>query len=59
MGKTAFCLNLAQNAAYKTKTPIMFFSRNVPHSACNKAFVFWKRVNGNKLRTGMSDEEDW
>jgi replicative DNA helicase len=60
MGKTAFCLNLAQNAAYKTKTPIMFFSLEMSHTQlvtrllCSEA-----RVNGNKLRTGMVDEEDW
>ncbi len=60
MGKTAFCLNIAQYAAYKNRTPVLFFSLEMSHTQlvtrllCSEA-----RVNGNKLRTGMVDEADW
>ena len=60
MGKTAFCLNIAQYAAYKNRTPVLLFSLEMPHTQlvtrllCSEA-----RVNGNKLRTGMVDESDW
>ncbi len=60
MGKTAFCLNLAQYAAYKKRVPVMFFSLEMSHTQlvtrliCSEA-----RVNGTKVRTGALEEGDW
>jgi replicative DNA helicase len=60
MGKTAFCLNVAQYAAYKERVPVLFFSLEMPHTQlvtrllCSEA-----KVNGTKVRTGFLTEEDW
>jgi len=60
MGKTAFCLNIAQYAAIEKKTPIAIFSLEmskeqlVIRMLCSEA-----RVEGTKLRTGFLIESDW
>jgi len=60
MGKTAFCLNVAQYAAIEKKTPIVIFSLEmskeqlVIRMLCSEA-----RVEGTKLRTGFLVESDW
>jgi replicative DNA helicase len=60
MGKTAFCLNVAQYAAIEKKTPIAIFSLEmskeqlVIRMLCSEA-----RVEGTKLRTGFLIESDW
>ena len=60
MGKTAFCLNVAQYAAIEKKTPIVIFSLEmskeqlVIRMLCSEA-----RVEGTKLRTGFLSESDW
>ncbi len=60
MGKTAFCLNIAQNAAYATKKAVMMFSLEMSHTQlvtrllCSEA-----RIDGQKVRRGYLSKEDW
>ncbi len=60
MGKTAFCLNVAQHAAREKKIPSAIFSLEmskeqlVMRMLCAEA-----EVEGNRLRTGFLRESDW
>lgn len=60
MGKTAFCLNLAQYAAIEKKLPVAIFSLEmskeqlVIRMLCSEA-----QVEGTRLRTGFLTESDW
>ncbi len=60
MGKTAFCLNLAQYAAISKKNPVAIFSLEmskeqlVIRMLCSEA-----HVEGTKLRSGFLSESDW
>ena len=60
MGKTAFCLNVAQYAAIQKKVPIGIFSLEMSKEQlgirmlCSEAYV-----EGTRLRTGFLHESDW
>jgi replicative DNA helicase len=60
MGKTAFCLNLAQYSAIQKKIPIAIFSLEMSKEQlgirmlCSEA-----HVEGTKLRSGFLSESDW
>jgi len=60
MGKTAFCLNLAQYAAIEKKTTVAVFSLEMSKEQlgirmlCSEA-----HVEGTKLRSGFLSESDW
>ncbi|MBO6233570.1 MAG: replicative DNA helicase [Clostridia bacterium] len=60
MGKSAFALNIATNAAMKAKVPVVIFSlemakeQNVNRILCSEAMV-----DSNKVRTGKLEENDW
>lgn len=60
MGKTAFCLNIAQYASVKKKQPVAVFSLEmgkeqlVTRMLCAEAMV-----DQQKVRTGNLDENDW
>ncbi|MDW7675056.1 MAG: replicative DNA helicase [Bacillota bacterium] len=60
MGKTSFCLNIAQSAAVKHKTPVAVFSLEmskdqlVQRMLCADAMV-----DQQKMRSGYLLEEDW
>jgi len=60
MGKTAFALNLARNAAIHSQIPVAFFSLEmskeqlVMRMLCSEA-----RVDSSKLRVGSFSTEDW
>jgi len=60
MGKTAFCLNLAQYAAIQKKIPIAIFSLEMSKEQlgirmlCSEA-----HVEGTRLRSGFLSESDW
>ncbi len=60
MGKTAFCLNIAQYAAIENKIPVAIFSLEmskeqlVIRMLCSQA-----QVEGTRLRTGFLNESDW
>ncbi len=60
MGKTSFCLNIAEHAALREKTPVGIFSLEmskeqlVQRMLCSNA-----KVDSHKLRTGFLRDEDW
>ncbi|MDD3631664.1 MAG: replicative DNA helicase [Atribacterota bacterium] len=60
MGKTAFCMNIAQFAAMQHKVPVAVFSLEMSKSQivqrmlCSEA-----RIDTHALRRGMMPEEDW
>ena len=60
MGKTAFCLNIAQYAAMQHKIPVAIFSLEmskaqiVQRMLCSEA-----RIDTHALRRGRMPEEDW
>src|SRR5512136_158649 len=60
MGKTAFCLNVAQYAAIEKRTPVAVFSLEMSKEQlvirllCSEA-----HVEGTRLRSGFLSESDW
>lgn len=60
MGKTAFCLNVARNAAIAYKTSVGVFSLEMSNTQlamrmlCSEA-----RVDSHKVRTGKLPENEW
>lgn len=60
MGKTAFCLNVAQNAAIKYKIPVAIFSLEMSKKQlairmlCSEA-----RIDSNKIKKGALSKGDW
>lgn len=60
MGKTAFCLNVAQHAAIEKGIPAAIFSLEMSKEQlgirmlCSEA-----HVEGSRLRTGFLNESDW
>jgi len=60
MGKTSFCLNIAQYVATVSKRPVAIFSLEMSRQQlvlrllCSEA-----RINSTKVRTGFLDKEDW
>ncbi|AVX21861.1 primary replicative DNA helicase [Carboxydocella sporoproducens DSM 16521] len=60
MGKTSFCLNIAQHAAIKAGIPVAIFSLEmsreqlVQRMLCSEAMV-----DQHRLRTGQLTEQDW
>ncbi len=60
MGKTAFCLNIAQNAAYHGRCPVMLFSLEMSHKQLvTRLLCAEARVDGSKVRRGYLGDEDW
>ncbi len=60
MGKTTFCLNVAEHAAVAESSPVAIFSLEmskdslVQNMLCSRA-----RVDSHKLRRGFLRDEDW
>lgn len=60
MGKTAFALNIARNAAVDHEVPVVIFSLEMSRQQlairllCSEA-----RVDSNKVRTGFFGEREW
>lgn len=60
MGKTAFCLNIAQEVGIKNKKPVAIFSLEmskeqlVQRMLCSEA-----EIDSNRLRTGHMHADDW
>ncbi len=60
MGKTTFCLNVAEHASVAEGTPVAIFSLEmskdnlVQNMLCSRA-----RVDAHKLRRGFLHDEDW
>ena len=60
MGKSAFALNIATNAAINAKTPVVIFNLEMSKSQLvNRMLCSEAMVDSNKIRTGKIDEEDW
>lgn len=60
MGKTAFCLNIAQEVAIRNNLPVAIFSLEmskeqlVQRMLCSEA-----EIDANRLRTGHMQADDW
>ena len=60
MGKTAFALNIAQNAALKYNTPTAIFSLEMSREQLvNRMLCSEAMIDAQKLRTGDIGENDW
>lgn len=60
MGKSAFALNIATNAAINAKVPVAIFNLEMSKSQLvSRMLCSESMVDSNKVRTGKMDEEDW
>ena len=60
MGKTAFALNIATNAALRANVPVAIFSLEMSKDQLvNRMLCSEAMVDSNKVRTEKLDEEDW
>lgn len=60
MGKTAFVLNIATNAAVKANVPVAVFSLEMSKDQLvNRILCSEAMVDSNKVRTGKLEEDDW
>ena len=60
MGKTAFALNIAANAAVRAKVPVAIFSLEMSkEQLVSRILSSEAMIDSNKLKTGKMDEEDW
>ncbi len=60
VGKTAFALNIAQNVAIRQRVPVGFFSLEMSKDQLAMRMLCSEAgVDGQKLRTGFLDAEDW
>lgn len=60
MGKSAFALNIATNAAVKADVPVAIFSLEMSkEQMVNRILCSEAMVDSNKIRTGKIDDEDW
>ena len=60
MGKSAFALNLATNAAIRAKKGVAIFSLEMSkEQMVNRILCSEAMVDSNKVRTGKIEEEDW
>lgn len=60
MGKTAFALNIATNAAVRSNVPVVVFSLEMSkEQLVNRILCSESMVDSNKVSTGKLEEEDW
>jgi replicative DNA helicase len=60
MGKTALCLNIAQNAALQYKIPVLIFSLEMSaESLVERLLASEARVESSRIRAGFLDQDDW
>ena len=60
MGKTAFALNIATNAAIRAGVPVAVFSLEMSkEQLANRLLASEALVDSNKVRTGKLEEDDW
>ena len=60
MGKTAFALNIATNAAQNTKKAIAIFNLEMPaEQLVNRMRSAVGQIDSSKIRTGNMSHEDW
>jgi len=60
MGKTSLAMNIAENAALASKTPVAIFSMEMPgEQLAMRMMASLGRINAHKVRTGKLDDDDW
>lgn len=60
MGKTSFCLNIAQSVAIHSKVPVAFFSLEMAKEQLVNRMIWSEAlVDSQKIRTGNLDDDDW
>ena len=60
MGKSAFAINIATNAAVKSKVPAIIFNLEMSkEQVANRILCSEAMVDSNKLRTGQIEDSDW
>ena len=60
MGKSAFALNIATNAAVRARVPVAIFSLEMSkEQMVNRILCSEAMVDSNKVRTGKLEEDDW
>lgn len=60
MGKSAFAINIATNAAVKDHIPVAIFNLEMSKAQVgNRILCSEAMVDSNKVRTGQMDDEDW
>ena len=60
MGKTAFALNIAANAAIRQNTPVAIFNLEMSKDQLvNRILCIEAMVDSNKIMTGKLEEDDW
>ena len=60
IGKTAFALNIATNAAVRANVPVAVFSLEMSkEQLVNRILCSEAMLDSNKVRTGKLEEDDW
>ena len=60
MGKSAFTINIAANAAIKSKIPVVIFNLEMSkEQVANRILCSEAMVDSQKVRTGKIEEDDW
>ena len=60
MGKSAFAINLATNAAVMSNLPVVIFNLEMSKEQIgNRILCSEAMVDSNKVRTGQMEDEDW
>ncbi len=60
MGKTAFAMNLVENAVMKTEKPVLVFSLEMPsESLIFRMLSSIGKIDQTKIRTGQLADSDW
>ena len=60
MGKSAFALNIATNAAVRANVPVAIFSLEMSkEQMVNRILCSEAMVDSNKVRTGTLEDDDW
>ncbi|MGM9834736.1 MAG: replicative DNA helicase [Bacilli bacterium] len=60
MGKTAFALNIATNAAFSTKKAVAIFNLEMPaEQLVNRMISAVGQIDSYKLQTGILEHNDW
>lgn len=60
MGKTTFCMNIAEYASIKATKPVLVFSLEMPSESLTlRMMSSLGRIDQHKVRTGKLHEDDW
>ena len=60
MGKSAFAINIATNAAVQSKIPVVIFNLEMSKEQIgNRILCSEALVDSNKIRTGQIEDSDW